>query len=198
MDNLTDKEFLAVWSLMGRARVQARQREYVQAHPVRVAVERYLVPFLMVAIGGWVMTYPLEWWTTIPTSSRIIGIGLVGTYILVTHWQDDIADVETVANAHLDACLVLSDKDFARLKRIAEHPDALLSTLSEDELPLYTHALTELHVVLQLHAVRTQMARHYEQELQEIHYQLFNIFQNNTKDHSYEWSFYTYFFCGFL
>lgn len=184
MDNLTDKEFLAVWSLMGRARVQARQREYVQAHPIRVAVERYLVPFLMVAIGGWVMTYPLEWWTTIPTSSRIIGIGLVGTYILVTHWQDDIADVETVANAHLDACLVLSDKDFARLKRIAEHPDALLSTLSEDELPLYTHALTELHVVLQLHAVRTQMARHYEQELQEIHYQLFNIFQNNTKDHS--------------
>ena len=61
MDNLTDKEFLAVWSLMGRARVQARQREYAQAHPIRVAVERYLVPFLMVAIGGWVMTYPLEW-----------------------------------------------------------------------------------------------------------------------------------------
>ena len=87
------------------------------------------------------MTYPLERWTTIPTSSRIIGIGLVGAYILVTHWQDDIADVETVANAHLDACLVLSDNDFARLKRIAEHPDALLSTLSEDELPLYTHAL---------------------------------------------------------
>ena len=184
MNNLTDKEFLAVWSLMGRARVQARQREYVQAHPIRVAVERYLVPFLMVAIGGWIMTYPLEWWTTIPTSSRIIGIGLVGAYILVTQWQDDIADVETVANAHLDACLVLGDKDFARLKRIAEHPDALLSTLSEDELPLYAHALTELHVVLQLHAVRTQMARHYEQELQEIHYQLFNIFQNNTKDHS--------------
>mgnify|MGYP001745368965 CR=1 FL=1 len=45
MNNLTDKEFLAVWSLMGRARVQARQREYVQAHPIRVAVERFIVPF---------------------------------------------------------------------------------------------------------------------------------------------------------
>ena len=45
MDNLTDKEFLAVWSLMGRARVQARQREYAQAHPIRVAVERFIVPF---------------------------------------------------------------------------------------------------------------------------------------------------------
>lgn len=188
MKNLTDKELLAVWSLMGRARVQARQREYVQAHPIRVAVERYLVPFLMVAIGGWVMTYPLEWWTTIPTSSRIIGIGLVGAYILVTHWRDDIADMETVANAHLDACLVLGvvlgDDDFARLKRIAEHPDALLSTLPTEELLIYTHAITELQVVLQLNSVRTQMAQHHERELQESHYELFGVFQEYKKDHS--------------
>lgn len=184
MDNLTDKELLAVWSLMGRARVQARQQEYAQAHPIRVAVERFIVPFLMVSLGGWFITYPLEWWTTFPTSYRIIGIGIVGAYILVTHWQDDIADMETVANAHLDACLVLSDNDFARLKRIAEHPDALLSTLPTEELLIYTHAITELQVVLQLHSVRTQMAQHYERELQEVHYELFDIFQEYKKDRS--------------
>lgn len=180
---MTDKELLADWSLRSMAMVHTRHQEYVSTHRVRYIMETYIWPFLIVSIGGWFVSLPLEWYLHVSPIVRILIIGAVGAGILTyqIHQNGPVPDI--IADASLMACLTMSDEDFKRLAALSMNPVEFLKSLTPMEYTFYAGILAEIATVLQLHAARLVIDKRHEALLLDRHLEIIESLTQE-KDHS--------------
>ena len=180
---MTNKELVIDWSLRSIAMIKTRQQEYVKTHPIRYVVERYLLLFLLVSIGGWLILMPLGWYLNIDQTIRGVIVGLVGAGIIMYRIHNQIPEPDVIVESNLTACLTMSDNDFRQLATLAMHPDEFLSGMTGNEYRFYAGVLKEIAIVLELHAARLVIDKHYEAAIADKHIATINAWTKG-KDHS--------------